>query len=331
MVKDAEAHAEDDRRQRELVEARNTAENAAYQAERQLASMGDTVDCVLEGGDRGRDQGRARQRSSPRTSSCCRPKTDALQAAFHKVSEQMYARGRAAAGAAGGNGAGADGAATDAAADEEEVVDAEVVDGEEQGASRCAATRTQDAVAARPRTSGRLATTPTSRGDEDPANEARRVEATERGRGGRALARAQRERDEYLDLARRTQADFENYRKRAARGGRGRGRARRAAGWSASCCRWWTTSSARCAAAGDGEQHLAEGVRLVHSELVACSSATASSSSTRRASRSTRPSTRRSPRARRTGAEPGVVLDVVEKGYRTNGTVLRPARVVVSG
>ena len=31
------------------------------------------------------------------------------------------------------------------------------------------------------------------------------------------------------------------------------------------------------------------------------------------------------------GAEPGVVLDVVEKGYRSNGQVLRPARVVVSG
>jgi len=30
------------------------------------------------------------------------------------------------------------------------------------------------------------------------------------------------------------------------------------------------------------------------------------------------------------GAESGVVLDVVEKGYRANGTILRPARVVVS-
>jgi molecular chaperone GrpE (heat shock protein) len=29
--------------------------------------------------------------------------------------------------------------------------------------------------------------------------------------------------------------------------------------------------------------------------------------------------------------EPGVVLEVVERGYRSNGTVLRPARVVVSG
>ena len=31
------------------------------------------------------------------------------------------------------------------------------------------------------------------------------------------------------------------------------------------------------------------------------------------------------------GAAPGVVLDVVEKGYRSAGSVLRPARVVVSG
>ena len=44
MVKDAEAHAEDDRRQRELVEARNAAENAAYQAERQVNEMGDSLD-----------------------------------------------------------------------------------------------------------------------------------------------------------------------------------------------------------------------------------------------------------------------------------------------
>src|SRR5918996_1399660 len=44
MVKDAETHAEEDRRQRELVETRNAAENAAYQAERQVNEMGDTLD-----------------------------------------------------------------------------------------------------------------------------------------------------------------------------------------------------------------------------------------------------------------------------------------------
>src|SRR5881628_1894300 len=44
MVSDAETHAEDDRRARELAEARNGAENAAYQAERQLSELGDSID-----------------------------------------------------------------------------------------------------------------------------------------------------------------------------------------------------------------------------------------------------------------------------------------------
>ena len=44
MVPDAEAHADDDKRQRELAEARNDAEHAAYQAERQLKELGDAVD-----------------------------------------------------------------------------------------------------------------------------------------------------------------------------------------------------------------------------------------------------------------------------------------------
>jgi molecular chaperone DnaK len=62
-----------------------------------------------------------------------RQKTEALQAAFHKVSEQIYAAAAQQQAAAGGNGsAGADGASAGTSADEEEVVDAEVVDGEEK-------------------------------------------------------------------------------------------------------------------------------------------------------------------------------------------------------
>ena len=60
MIKDAESHADEDRKQRELAEARNVAENAAYQAEKQLGELGDKVDASRQGGDRGRDQGRAR-------------------------------------------------------------------------------------------------------------------------------------------------------------------------------------------------------------------------------------------------------------------------------
>ena len=60
-----------------------------------------------------------------------RQKTDALQSAFHKVSEQMYAAAQQQA--AAGNGASSDGEpAASGSADEEEVVDAEVVDGEER-------------------------------------------------------------------------------------------------------------------------------------------------------------------------------------------------------
>ncbi len=44
MVGDAEAHAEDDKRLRELAEARNAGESAAYQAEKQLKDLGDNVD-----------------------------------------------------------------------------------------------------------------------------------------------------------------------------------------------------------------------------------------------------------------------------------------------
>src|SRR5216110_1230739 len=44
MVKDAETHADEDKRARELAEARNNGENAAYQAERQLKELGEQVD-----------------------------------------------------------------------------------------------------------------------------------------------------------------------------------------------------------------------------------------------------------------------------------------------
>ncbi len=49
MVSDAESHAEEDRRARELAEARNNGENAAYQAEKQLADLGDQVDADSKG------------------------------------------------------------------------------------------------------------------------------------------------------------------------------------------------------------------------------------------------------------------------------------------
>ena len=44
MIGDAEAHAEDDKRLRELAEARNAGESAAYQAEKQVKDLGEQID-----------------------------------------------------------------------------------------------------------------------------------------------------------------------------------------------------------------------------------------------------------------------------------------------
>jgi molecular chaperone DnaK len=128
MVKDAEAHAEEDRQQRELVEARNTAENAAYQAEKQLGELGDSVDEASKSEIEAAIKD-VRDNLESDDAALIRSKTEALQSAFHKVSEQMYAA--AAQAQQAGDGASADGG-EEASADEEEVVDAEVVDGEEK-------------------------------------------------------------------------------------------------------------------------------------------------------------------------------------------------------
>jgi molecular chaperone DnaK len=132
MVRDAETHAEDDRKARELVEARNTGESAAYQAERQLSELGDQVDSSSK------EQIEAaikdlRESLTSEDAQEIRTKTDTLQEAFHKVSEQMYAAAAAQQQqAANGDDGAADATngSADGAGDETEVIDAEVVDGE---------------------------------------------------------------------------------------------------------------------------------------------------------------------------------------------------------
>ncbi|HEV2999877.1 MAG TPA: molecular chaperone DnaK [Solirubrobacteraceae bacterium] len=129
MVSDAESHADEDRRLRELAEARNNGENAAYQAERQLKELGDQVDEASKADIEQRIKD-VRESLTSEDAADINAKAEALQTAFHAVSEAMYRRAQEQAAAAngapsdGGDGAGpADGAAA-----EEDVVDAEVVD-----------------------------------------------------------------------------------------------------------------------------------------------------------------------------------------------------------
>jgi molecular chaperone DnaK len=124
MVSDAESHAEEDKKQRELAEARNLAENAAYQSEKQLEELGDKV----EAGDKEAIEAAIKDVREALTSESVEEinsKTEALTAAFTKVSEQLYAAAQAEQAQQSADGGSTDGGDS---ADEEEVVDAEVVD-----------------------------------------------------------------------------------------------------------------------------------------------------------------------------------------------------------
>ena len=125
MVSDAESHADEDRRLRELAEARNNGENAAYQAEKQVKDLGEAVDDESKADIEERIK-ELREALTGEDAGEITAKTDALQTAFHKVSEAMYEQSQAKSEAAAAANGGDPAAAVDA--DEEDVVDAEVVD-----------------------------------------------------------------------------------------------------------------------------------------------------------------------------------------------------------
>ena len=159
-------------------------------------------------------------------------------------------------------------------------------------------------------------------GEEDPANEERALREKEEAEETEASG------EDYLALAQRIQADFENYRKRAAREAAVAGERARS-GLVRELLPIIDNLERALASAEEGEQHLAEGVRLVHSELVAVLERNGVQPFDPVGERFD-PSEHEALSVRDEG-ESGVVLDVVEKGYRSNGTILRPARVVVSG
>ena len=143
------------------------------------------------------------------------------------------------------------------------------------------------------------------------------------------LTQAQAERDQYLDLAQRTQAEFENYRKRTAQQSAQAGE-RAKAGLLRELLPVVDNLERALAAAADSEGPLHEGVKLVLSDLQGVLSRAGAEPIEPAGERfdpnvheaiSTHP---------KEGTEPGLVLEVVEKGYRIRDSVIRPARVVVS-
>ena len=145
------------------------------------------------------------------------------------------------------------------------------------------------------------------------------------------LAETRRERDEYLELAQRTKADFENYRKRVAKE-TSEALARGKADMARQLLPALDNLERALTAGEDSSAHgaLVQGVGMVRDELQSRLESAGVESFDPVGEKfdpqlhealSTMP---------REGTESGVVLETVEKGYRLNGQVLRAAKVVVS-
>lgn len=120
LVRDAETHAEEDKKKKQLVEARNTADTMIYSTEKSIKELADKVD----GATKSRVEesiSRLKKAMEGEDEAEIRRLTEELTQASHKLAETMYQQASQA-----GAGGGAQGAAQEAASGpEEEVVDAD--------------------------------------------------------------------------------------------------------------------------------------------------------------------------------------------------------------
>jgi molecular chaperone GrpE len=192
-------------------------------------------------------------------------------------------------------------------------------------------TKTDEFTAAAPPHPGAAGTGETSFGDAEAPGAAESAEAPAAEQlesDLQELAARAKERDEYLALAQRTQADFENYRKRMARenaAAQDRGVAKVAKELLPAL-----DHLEHALRAASGHEDVVKGFALVRDEIVAAlgragiqpfSPEGEPFDPNEHEAMASQPSE---------AAEPGTVIEVYQQGYRLNGTVLRPARVVVA-
>ena len=141
------------------------------------------------------------------------------------------------------------------------------------------------------------------------------------------LTKAEAERDEYLALAQRTQADFENYRKRMAREVRA-AENRGIAKVVKEILPALDNLELALQAAGDGE--VADGFKLVRNEFLAALARLGIEPYSPEGEPFDPSEHEAMSQLPVEGVETGTVASVYQQGYRIDGTVLRPARVVVA-
>ena len=135
----------------------------------------------------------------------------------------------------------------------------------------------------------------------------------------------------YLALAQRTQADFDNFRKRAARDAAAageRGKARLAKELLPALDH--LELALQAGEQDPGADAFAKGIRLVQGELLKALGREGIETYSPRGERFDPEQHEAMAQNAVEGAEPGTVVEVYQAGYRLNGAVLRPARVVVA-
>jgi molecular chaperone DnaK len=136
MMRDAESHADEDKKRREEIEIRNRADQALYTAEKMLKDAGDKIPIVDKNAIENAMADLKKAMESNDTPAMSRA-MDALMQAQFKASEALYKQGQSAGasgaeGASGASGGGASGAAgasgAGAPGGQGDVIDAEVVE-----------------------------------------------------------------------------------------------------------------------------------------------------------------------------------------------------------
>ena len=129
MEEEAKLHAEEDRKKRELVEARNQADSLIYTTEKSLKELGDKVDSATRDEINQKIEALKKAMEGEDVDAIKRAQEELMQAS-HKIAEMLYQQTQAGAGAAGAAGAAGGAGAGQAAGEgkgggEDDVVDAD--------------------------------------------------------------------------------------------------------------------------------------------------------------------------------------------------------------
>ena len=165
----------------------------------------------------------------------------------------------------------------------------------------------------------------------EPAREAEPAPEPEAEIDEAALRERAEKADEYLALAQRTKADFENYRKRMARdvkAAEARGMGRLARELLPALDNLERAVAALEAA--DEDHHMTDGIRLVTTELTAALGRTGIEGYAAKGERFDPVCHEAVAQHAVEGTEPGTIVEVLQAGYRLHDSILRPARVVVA-